>query len=127
MVYVRRTVDLELDDLFPHVAAIALDGPKAVGKTTTAAQRGARAWVWSGQRSVCPLRPILNCSYLVRVPCLLMSGRMCQRCGTSSAMQSIGILQEASSFWREVRRPGPVQPLTQAQAELAGFAAPYDS
>ena len=39
MVYVRRTVDLELDDLFPHVAAIALDGPKAVGKTTTAAQR----------------------------------------------------------------------------------------
>ena len=41
MVYVRRTVDLELDDLFPHVAAIALDGPKAVGKTTTAAQRAA--------------------------------------------------------------------------------------
>lgn len=37
----RRTADLELDDLFPHVAAIALDGPKAVGKTTTAAQRAA--------------------------------------------------------------------------------------
>ena len=41
MVYVRRTVDLELDELFPYVAAIALDGPKAVGKTTTAAQRAA--------------------------------------------------------------------------------------
>ena len=40
MVYVRRTVDPELDDLF-FVAAIALDGPKAVGKTTTAAQRAA--------------------------------------------------------------------------------------
>lgn len=32
------------------------------------------------------------------------------------------ILQEASSFWWEVRRPGPVQPLTRAQAESAGFA-----
>ena len=41
MVYMCRTVDLELDDLFSHVAAIALDGPKAVGKTTTAAQRAA--------------------------------------------------------------------------------------
>ena len=41
MVYMRRTVDLELDDLFPHIAAIALDGPKAVGKTTTAVQRAA--------------------------------------------------------------------------------------
>ena len=43
MVYMCRTVDLELDDLFPHVAAIALDGPKAVGKTTTAAQRAMSA------------------------------------------------------------------------------------
>ena len=41
MVYMCRTVDLELDDLFPHVAAIVLDGLKAVGKTTTAAQRAA--------------------------------------------------------------------------------------
>ena len=39
MVYMCRTVDLELDDLFPHVAATVLDGLKAVGKTTTAAQR----------------------------------------------------------------------------------------
>ena len=41
MVYMCRTVDLELDDLFPHVAATVLDGLKAVGKTTTAAQRAA--------------------------------------------------------------------------------------
>ncbi|TFI03102.1 ATP-binding protein [Kocuria rhizophila] len=34
-------VDLELDDLFGEVAALALDGPKAVGKTTTAEQRAA--------------------------------------------------------------------------------------
>ena len=34
-------MDLELDDLFGEVAALALDGPKAVGKTTTAEQRAA--------------------------------------------------------------------------------------
>lgn len=41
MSYTRRIVDLELDDLFSEVAALALDGPKAVGKTTTAEQRAA--------------------------------------------------------------------------------------
>ncbi|WP_238385367.1 ATP-binding protein [Nesterenkonia muleiensis] len=35
----RRTVDDELDELFPSTPAIALDGPKFVGKTTTAHQR----------------------------------------------------------------------------------------
>lgn len=39
MTYARRIVDDELDELFPHVPAIALDGPKAVGKTTTARER----------------------------------------------------------------------------------------
>ena len=37
--YLRRIIDAELDELFPHVPAIAIDGPKAVGKTTTAEQR----------------------------------------------------------------------------------------
>jgi predicted AAA+ superfamily ATPase len=37
--YRRRTLDLELDQLLDHVPAIAIDGLKAVGKTTTAAQR----------------------------------------------------------------------------------------
>ena len=41
MSYTRRIVDLELDDLFGEVAALALDGPKGVGKTTTAEQRAA--------------------------------------------------------------------------------------
>lgn len=39
MSYVRRTIDDELDALFPHIAAIAIDGAKGVGKTTTAEQR----------------------------------------------------------------------------------------
>ncbi len=39
MVYLRRTIDDELDELFPQVPALAVDGPKAVGKTTTAEER----------------------------------------------------------------------------------------
>ena len=38
MEYVRRILDEELDDLFGQVPAIAIDGPKAVGKTTTGEQ-----------------------------------------------------------------------------------------
>jgi len=37
--YRRRIIDDELDHLMPALAAIALDGPKAVGKTATASQR----------------------------------------------------------------------------------------
>lgn len=39
MSYVRRILDEELDQLFGQIAAIAIDGPKGVGKTTTAEQR----------------------------------------------------------------------------------------
>lgn len=39
MRYRRRVVDELLDDLFPHLAAIALEGAKGVGKTATAMQR----------------------------------------------------------------------------------------
>jgi predicted AAA+ superfamily ATPase len=38
-VYIRRVVDHELDELLSGVAAVALEGPKAVGKTATALQR----------------------------------------------------------------------------------------
>lgn len=37
MAHTQRIVDLELDDLFGEVTVPALDGPKALGKTTTAA------------------------------------------------------------------------------------------
>jgi len=37
--YTARVVDAELDDLMQDAAAIALDGPKGVGKTVTAARR----------------------------------------------------------------------------------------
>jgi predicted AAA+ superfamily ATPase len=41
MEYSRRIIDDELDALFPHVGAIALEGAKGVGKTLTASQRAA--------------------------------------------------------------------------------------
>ncbi len=37
--YVPRIVDAEIDELFEGLAAISLDGPKAVGKTETARRR----------------------------------------------------------------------------------------
>jgi uncharacterized protein len=39
--YRPRVVDRELDELVPALAAIALEGPKAVGKTETASRRAA--------------------------------------------------------------------------------------
>jgi predicted AAA+ superfamily ATPase len=37
--YIRRVLDGELDDLFTSLAAVAVEGAKAVGKTATAAER----------------------------------------------------------------------------------------
>lgn len=39
MTYLERTIDAELDELLPHLVAVALDGPKGVGKTETAGRR----------------------------------------------------------------------------------------
>lgn len=39
MTYAPRIVDSILDDLFPHLAAVAIEGAKGVGKTATAKQR----------------------------------------------------------------------------------------
>ena len=39
--YVPRIVDAEIDELFEQISAIVLEGPKAVGKTATAARRAA--------------------------------------------------------------------------------------
>ena len=39
MPYQRRILDDELDELLPALPAIAIDGPKGVGKTRTASER----------------------------------------------------------------------------------------
>ncbi len=41
MAYRRRIIDDTLDELLPHLAAIALEGAKGVGKTATATRRAA--------------------------------------------------------------------------------------
>lgn len=41
MDYQRRIIDDTLDELFPHLAAIALEGAKGVGKTATGVERAA--------------------------------------------------------------------------------------
>ncbi len=45
MAYLKRTVDSELDELLPLAPAIALDGPKGVGKTDTARRRAQATWM----------------------------------------------------------------------------------
>lgn len=45
MDYLARTVDRELDELLPIAPAIAIDGPKGVGKTATARRRARTAWL----------------------------------------------------------------------------------
>jgi uncharacterized protein len=44
MQYLHRSVDRELDELLLHAPAIALDGPKGVGKTDTAKRRAQTVW-----------------------------------------------------------------------------------
>ncbi len=44
MEYLVRSVDRELDELLPMASAIALDGPKGVGKTETAVRRADTFW-----------------------------------------------------------------------------------
>ena len=41
MTYQRRIIDDLLDELFPHLAAVALEGAKGVGKTASATRRAA--------------------------------------------------------------------------------------
>lgn len=44
MEYLRRTIDDELDDLLDLAPAVAIDGPKGVGKTVTAERRASVTW-----------------------------------------------------------------------------------
>ena len=48
-----------LDDLMPGLPAIALDGPKGVGKTATASRRASRTWALDSesQRAIVAAEP----------------------------------------------------------------------
>lgn len=62
MEYLARTVDAELAALLPHAPAIALDGPKGVGKTATALRRATSAWFLDdpSQREIAAADPTLS-------------------------------------------------------------------
>lgn len=51
MTYLVRTVDQELDELLPSAPAIAIDGPKGVGKTDTAKRRADATWFLDQQET----------------------------------------------------------------------------
>lgn len=44
MEYLPRSLDRQLDELMSYEAAVAIDGPKGVGKTATASRRAVRRW-----------------------------------------------------------------------------------
>jgi uncharacterized protein len=63
--YLQRVVDDELDELLPGIAAIAIEGPKGVGKTATAVRRARTVHRLDdpGQRAVAegdPLRLVVG-------------------------------------------------------------------
>lgn len=66
MAYRRRIIDDTLDDVFPHLAAIALDGAKGVGKTATGTERAATILDLSIRRR----REVVSANedYIVQVP-----------------------------------------------------------
>lgn len=66
MEYRRRVIDELLDELFPHLAAIALEGAKGVGKTATAKQR-ARTVVSLDRRAQWEI-VAADVDYVTRVP-----------------------------------------------------------
>lgn len=61
MDYRSRTLDQDLDELIPLAPAIAIDGPKGVGKTATARRRARSEWLLDGpaQREALAADPTL--------------------------------------------------------------------
>ena len=102
MEYTRRIVDGELDELFGEIPALALDGPKAVGKTTTARQR-VRTVVQLDRRA--EAEPVAaDPSIILRPlnPFCWMSGKNCPPCGTWCGIRLMRILAAGVSYSRAV-------------------------
>ncbi len=103
--YERRIIDDELDELFPQIPAIAIDGPKAVGKTTTAEQRA---------HGILRLDSRANRSAVEAEPELLLS---------RARPLLLDEWQKVPDVWDVVRRAVDEDP-TGGQFLLVGSAAP---
>ena len=106
--YRRRIVDDELDELFLGLAAIALEGPKAVGKTATALRRAATVYRLDepGQLDIARADP--------------------QRLIGGPRPVLIDEWQRLPEVWDVVRRAVDVDP-TPGQFLLTGSATPTDA
>jgi predicted AAA+ superfamily ATPase len=71
MAYRRRIIDEALDELFPHLAAIALEGAKGIGKTATATQRAATVLSLNNPNEHAALAGNLDLVTQVRPPVLI--------------------------------------------------------
>lgn len=99
-------MDAELDEFFPYVSAMVLDGPKAVGKTTTALQRARTAVRLDDLRARTPIEAD---------PALALHGE---------PPVLIDEWQRVPAVWDEVRHAVDDDPAG-GRFLLAGSASPY--
>lgn len=103
--YSPRIVDTELDELFVDLSAISLDGPRGVGKTTTALQRG---------ETIYQLDDPAVLETLAADP---------QRLGSASGLAVIDEWQRYPASWDVVRRAVDADPFP-CRFLLTGSASP---
>jgi predicted AAA+ superfamily ATPase len=106
--YERRIVDETLDELLPELPAIAIQGPKGVGKTATAEQRAARVF---------RLDDAEDAELLTAVPKAILEG---------ARPTLIDEWQRIPSSWDLVRRAVDAKP-TGGQFLLTGSSIPKDA
>lgn len=107
--YIPRVIDGELDALLPGLAAIAIDGAKAVGKSATTARRAGTFFALDDPETL---------AILAGTPAL-MDG--------SPRPVVLDEWQRLPELWDRVRRSVDQDPVTGGRFLLTGSAAPPDT
>jgi predicted AAA+ superfamily ATPase len=105
--YIERVVDRELDDLMPGLAAIAIDGPRGVGKSETTKRRAGTFFALDDADTV---------TILASTPSLL---------DDSPRPLVLDEWQRLPELGDRVRRSVDADPLTGGRFLLTGSAAPH--